>query len=730
MDHLLDWHVLGLKSRAAVAISTPMEEKWGHCLACQQPNLPTHQPYRICITLSRKKQSRRRKHGNNAAHMLNAVLQHSLGAMSCSHPDIQEFDQLRCCLSCGEVIFEVVDIEEDLHNSSSSYYQYKRLNYELGQEIRLVVLYPGRELDDITCKIIHVNLINKPAFEAVSYTWATISGDASLSAHVSCGGKKIAITANCEAMLRCLRRQGRNRTIWVDAISIDQKNTLERNHQVKLMAIIYSNASQVLAYLCPQRSSSEGAPKIDRIMEYLETNSDSLNDKKRFPSRGEVATFLGLPYFDRVWVSASCNKTNTSHSNLSLVAQVLQEIALAKLVTAIAGDKSIHWTASTVTTLLALCSSRKIETPSVLRWLPASRPEEETLLDVLHRGRNCSATNPRDKVYALLGLVRQQTSDSIPVDYSGSKEAVFTMIATDLLQKQGRFDVLSHAVNQTLETDLAPSWVPQWDVKCVYAPLPRQFTPEEVDTLAMSWYFGQTNGIISASIYVERSAEQHAIYHPKGFRFDVTHRAVTATEPLEIQRQAPPCLRIRAHHLDTITKLLPAMVPSLELILPRAAPLSCGTLDPCPTCLQEGIHAPCSNCLGVNFTNPCQSCIQRRASSATQYQASIVAAERIAAQRNAFKEETVRSKIEKVPFVTKQSLGFAREWKVRGPLRVGDTIWALTGLDVPVILRREYGHYVLVGECYLFRATLPHLCAYCGREARPWSMVTEVIDIW
>jgi hypothetical protein len=229
---------------------------------------------------------------------------------------------------------------------------------------------------------------------------------------------------------------------------------------------------------------------------------------------------------------------------------------------------------------------------------------------------------------------------------------------------------------------------------------------------------------------IERSTEQHAIYHFKGFRFDVTHRAATAAEPSEIRKQAPPCLRIRAHHLDTVTKLLPAIVPSSELILPRAAPLSCGALDPCPTCLQEGIHVPCPNCLGINFTNPCQSCIQRSDSSATQHQADIVAAERIATQRKAFKEETVRSGMGKVPFVTKQSLGFAREWKVRGSLHIGDTIWALAGLDIPVVLRREDDHFILMGECYLFRATLPHLCAYCGREVRPWSMVTEVIDIW
>jgi hypothetical protein len=81
-------------------------------------------------------------------------------------------------------------------------------------------------------------------------------------------------------------------------------------------------------------------------------------------------------------------------------------------------------------------------------------------------------------------------------------------------------------------------------------------------------------------------------------------------------------------------------------------------------------------------------------------------------------------------FVTEQSVGFSRERQVDEPILVGDTIWALAGLGVPVILRKQDDHYVLVGECYLFRATLPHLCAYCNQGSKPWPMITEVIDIW
>jgi hypothetical protein len=221
---------------------------------------------------------------------------------ACRHPDIQKFDGLRCCLSCGEAIFDdFPQTQQVLDDENTLNYQYKPLNYELGQEIRLAVLHPGREPDDITCDIVHVNLLDNPAYEAVSYTWATMNGDASLSEQISCRGGTIAVTKNCKSLLLSLRRFGLNRTIWIDAVCINQSNTLERNHQVKLMATIYSNASQVLAYIGSQYEDT--SPSITKVIEYLEGTSDGLLGRQvDVPNYYDVATFLRTPYFDRVWV--------------------------------------------------------------------------------------------------------------------------------------------------------------------------------------------------------------------------------------------------------------------------------------------------------------------------------------------------------------------------------------------------------------------------------------------
>jgi len=90
----------------------------------------------------------------------------------CRHPDIRRFDGLRCCLACGEAVFEtpiVIEANEP-QPATRATYKYTNLNYKLGQEIRLIVLYPGLPADDLHCEMIHVNLDDDPYYEAVSYT--------------------------------------------------------------------------------------------------------------------------------------------------------------------------------------------------------------------------------------------------------------------------------------------------------------------------------------------------------------------------------------------------------------------------------------------------------------------------------------------------------------------------------------------------------------------------------
>ncbi|KAL5423764.1 hypothetical protein PMIN04_003658 [Paraphaeosphaeria minitans] len=649
--------------------------------------------------------------------------------MPCRHHDIQVFDGLRCCLACGETIFDIVtNPTPELPRSRNTPYKYAHLNYSRGQEIRICVLFPGRTPDDVVVDLMHVNVRNHPSYEAISYSWATQDGDDSLSKTVDCHGGTILVTKTCEAALRRLRLPGRNRYLWVDAVCIDQTNVEERNHQVGFMGTIYANASQVVIYLGP------GTPATDRLLNYL--NGNETETDKRIIIHSVISDFLDHRWFDRVWV--------------------LQEIALAKLATMVVGEKTIHWTLETINKVLRLCTNR--EPLSALRWLPASQPERD-FLSVLHKSRNCTSTDPRDKVFAVLGLANEDFQKSFPVNYSLTTEEVYTQLIIHLFYVERDLRFLAYASGQieaSQELRDIPSWVPQWDMKSGYDPLPAQFHADDLDALASTWcrlplqnqppetdlskellqgflkdlpedqqplssnawlrsfdrwvdYSGKTcptrekrtsNGVnpdiegISLSITQINSPGFHSAIiqgEPNLHRWD---EGVFGTSP----STRIPCLRVRAHLLDTIQKVVGFR--SYNLIHHRGRNV--------PHVLERRrLCAPCSEHFVV--TPICQHTPTIPHAISEEFDRDM---KRVLGEG-------------KTMFETKRLAGVAR-----ADVQVTDEIFALDGADVPFVLRQVGEHYVLVGECFLYRALRHALCTCCGCKLEAWPIVTQVIDIW
>lgn len=83
----------------------------------------------------------------------------------------------------------------------SSLYTYQSLSD--GNEIRLLAILPGRFGDPIKCTLSTVCLDDEPAFEALSYTWGSMSKDSSLI----CDSKSLHVTSNLYEGLQRLRRR-------------------------------------------------------------------------------------------------------------------------------------------------------------------------------------------------------------------------------------------------------------------------------------------------------------------------------------------------------------------------------------------------------------------------------------------------------------------------------------------------------------------------------------------
>lgn len=99
----------------------------------------------------------------------------------------------------------------------------------------------------IECDLLFVPL-DKPSlissYRAISYSWDGQRFDR----YILCGGRNLAITKNCEDILRHMLRHARL-FIWIDAICIDQGSLEEKAIQVPLMTEIYGRAYVVNIWL-------------------------------------------------------------------------------------------------------------------------------------------------------------------------------------------------------------------------------------------------------------------------------------------------------------------------------------------------------------------------------------------------------------------------------------------------------------------------------------------------
>ncbi|KAF4951189.1 hypothetical protein FGADI_7680 [Fusarium gaditjirri] len=257
---------------------------------------------------------------------------------------------------------------------------------------------------------------NTPAsYEAVSYTWAKGNGKREKDHAIFIGNRWdiLPITENCFDALQNCRLDDQDIRLWVDAICINQSDTSERTHQVGMMREIYSTASRVLIYLENGDEESGSAVTIDP--EILSRNS----------------------YFSRIWV--------------------VQEIASAKQALVLCARKAMHW---------SLFHSTLKDSSS--RWMrhfgsPRQIDDANEFLTLLGDTRDCNASDPRDKIFALLGLWKQP----VEPDYTLSPQAVYTglssILVTDKSQEvAGR---LLHMASQGRSMLGLPSWVPDWSVK-------------------------------------------------------------------------------------------------------------------------------------------------------------------------------------------------------------------------------------------------------------------------
>ncbi|KAL7902402.1 heterokaryon incompatibility domain-containing protein [Trichoderma sp. SZMC 28014] len=341
--------------------------------------------------------------------------------------------------------------------------------------IRVLTLYGGNPKDPLRGHLDPVPVDAAGDYEPLSYVW----GDDTLSHEISLPTARLKLTASLYHALRRLRPRVGFRRVWADQVCIDQRNEEERSQQVQFMNIIYRNGTHVQVWLGldDQSLAKEAFAFVRRLARILvndkkDTALTIINSLSEQPAEYWVPLkhITALPWFRRGWI--------------------VQEIGTRSSATLLWGEEEIVWdilhdVCEELAEYHHMRTKLKVAT-SEIKYLYRRFVEPETpsrhdnrfsFIYELHRAGHVNVTDPRDRVFAMLGhySIRKGHNDELKeleADYSKSVEEVYADVAKRALIGDNESLITLAAVQHTTLPSSAetsrkrqanlPSWVPDW----------------------------------------------------------------------------------------------------------------------------------------------------------------------------------------------------------------------------------------------------------------------------
>jgi hypothetical protein len=355
---------------------------------------------------------------------------------------------------------------------------------------------------------------------ALSYVW----GDPALSRLIRVDGEAMYITASLDSALRHLRDTNRTRLVWADAICINQGDVEERNQQVRQMAWVYRQADHTIIYLgdgTPETSlflkafrpespvewkNSSLDPALDHYFSDCSSDQGTLqkakwqlgskcpssystlkpsiasriltptgavdiqNGQNAMDSKVEVAArewILAQPWFKRVWILQELVLSRDPW--IQCGTSVARWSSLDNHISDIAKERSLKPEEKIVQDMGKVrLERRRWETSKDIYRFP---PFAESLYNLLKSRKGFGVTDPRDMLFANLGVIGQRQGplqhtvdlELVTVDYQKTEVEVYFDLARFFLNSTVGFGLFSllDSSEQCKEKQL-PSWVPDW----------------------------------------------------------------------------------------------------------------------------------------------------------------------------------------------------------------------------------------------------------------------------
>ncbi|KAH7354715.1 heterokaryon incompatibility protein-domain-containing protein [Rhexocercosporidium sp. MPI-PUGE-AT-0058] len=340
-------------------------------------------------------------------------------------------------------------------------------------EIRILDILPcsgSSTQASIQCEVRVVRLSDKPFYDALSYRW----GNPECTQRIKVDEQWTCVTDNLYAALIRLRRENEKRTIWIDQLCIDQLNMGEKVEQIRLMRQIYSNCNRCLIWMDEIHDDVSQAD-AESSLDVLSWMADSSLPVP--PCLASTSTFQGPiyalksigvddhPWWERIWT--------------------VQEVILPSNKVFLWGSLQLPW--NTLTRCTKVWTSNgppgelhklvsRNHTPDLtdiiertmgwlfcnVIWINGAHAGQEEPVQVFMKWRGRKASEPRDKIFGLLGLLpsAMELRYTKQCDYETPTEEVYCAFMLDMILYDG--GLLPLAVQERLTVDKGSDNLPAW----------------------------------------------------------------------------------------------------------------------------------------------------------------------------------------------------------------------------------------------------------------------------
>lgn len=385
----------------------------------------------------------------------------------------------------------------------------------------------GLDNEAIICELEPRKITEHCDWTALSYTWGTGPNRGS----IVLAGQERPVSLNLQQALRSLRHENNDVILWIDQLSINQEDDVEKSQQVRKMTKIYQNATRVVSWIGIESDYSDiifitlrhiakahGSAKkvvLSAVVQELRQSKISSHHQHDWTRqrllqvmKTGLSALASRQYWRRLWVlqevvvasdlCLKCGSQELTEHEFSVAWKRLgktrqhhhkstndkEPAAEDHIAIAQAWQSDFAWWDKWLG-ITRLLSRRDYFQSMRDQWLGLTRHSDsktsyqsatgasknglEPLAVVMYKTLTTFSghvqmlcSDPRDRVFSLLGLAEDGHSFPSFPDYTRTTEEIYTEVAR-LILKQGRTDFLSFCQEDPDQRQRKlPSWATDW----------------------------------------------------------------------------------------------------------------------------------------------------------------------------------------------------------------------------------------------------------------------------